>query len=51
MQYKLKTGFNGVLKTDWNGHIFWVPNEPDNGDWQAYQRWLAQGNSPELLED
>lgn len=24
-----------------------IPNNPENRDWQAYQEWLAQGNTPE----
>jgi hypothetical protein len=23
-----------------------IPNDPDNTDWQAYQEWLAAGNVP-----
>jgi DNA anti-recombination protein RmuC len=24
----------------------WIPNDPANTDWQAYQEWLAQGGVP-----
>jgi hypothetical protein len=33
---------NGVVLDDKK----FVPDDPRNGDWREYQRWLAAGNAP-----
>ncbi len=40
--YKLDAA--GVVRLNDGAHI---PDAPGNRDWQAYQRWLAEGNTPE----
>lgn len=38
-----------VKKIDDSGITF-IPSDPNNSDWQAYQVWLADGNEPEAAE-
>ena len=33
----------GILRDTDNA---WIPPDPANADWQAYQVWLAAGNTP-----
>lgn len=34
---------NGIIRLPDNA---WIPNDPDNVDWQQYQVWLSEGNTP-----
>lgn len=42
MSYKLITGSTSIIRTD-DGAI--IPADQMNTDWQAYQKWLTQGNT------
>lgn len=46
--YRLISGFNGVERVS-DGAT--VPNDPKNTDWDAYQVWLATGNTPDPVPD
>jgi hypothetical protein len=36
-----------IIMIDDNGTNWGVPNDIRNRDWQDYQTWLSQGNTPE----
>ncbi len=37
---------NAVIKTDDNGQVWSIPFDPANTDYQAYLKWLDEGNTP-----
>jgi hypothetical protein len=43
-EYQLVTGFDGVKRTEDQAFI---PNDGGNRDWNEYQAWLAEGNTPD----
>jgi hypothetical protein len=55
MQYKLqldKNGTqNGVVRTDESGQLWAIPFDPANTDYQAYLKWVAEGNTPEPADE
>lgn len=40
-----------VLFTDENNATSSIPFDPDNTDYQAYLKWLSEGNTPEPAEE
>jgi hypothetical protein len=40
-----------IRKTNDNGQVLLIPVNPDNTDYQAYLRWLEEGNTPLPAEE
>jgi hypothetical protein len=35
-----------ISRVNADGTVTYIPNDPNNGDWQEYQVWLAVPNTP-----
>ena len=46
INYKLFSG-TSVFKMEDNAVVMCIPFDPANTDYQAYLRWLEEGNTPE----
>lgn len=42
MKYKQSEGESVTTDTG-----LWIPADPENTDWQAYQQWIGEGNLPD----
>lgn len=56
MKYKLQKYRDGsladiVCKIDDNGTLYFIPFNEANTDYQAYLKWLAEGNTPEPADE
>ncbi len=45
--YKLQKNFEGESRSVLRSDGWSIPFDPDNTDYQAYLKWLAEGNTPE----
>jgi hypothetical protein len=53
-QYEIITAEDGMKsfkKTTEDGTVWWLPFDPANTDYQAYLKWVAEGNTPEPAEN
>ncbi len=49
--YKLQKNFEGESRSVLRSDGWSIPFDPDNTDYQAYLKWLEEGNTPEPADE
>ena len=39
-----------IRRTEADGTVWWVPEAPGNRHYEAYLTWIAEGNTPEVIQ-
>jgi hypothetical protein len=49
--YKLfKSPISGEINVVIKNNKYYIPFDPDNTDYQAYLKWVSEGNTPEQAD-
>ena len=52
IQYKMQKGYmNEITAITIVGQNISIPFDPDNTDYQAYLKWVSEGNTPEQADN